>query len=413
MNSAPSRTLVLLRDALFVSLIAVMTVQGLRQWVGDRYLVPSGSMEPVLHGDPVQGDMVFVDKTAHAEDRHLHDIVVVEHAEQPGQQMVKRLAARGDVATECWIDIRQGDVWLGDNPQQLQRDQKDPLQSRGMRVSWAVATPTAMADSWLDLAACGKDSVLPPFASTVDEARSLLATRRTNRHSRSLPNGCIGTARAVDASCLDATGARSPVGADVNVTDCGVELDVTALAGELLGTIESRAGVLTFHWQPLTGHIGLWRDGIDIAVGRLHEVATPARVEFGLLDGRVFFWLEGEAAAWLVPLDPQWTATAPDQPPVPVRTLVHVGCVGKGTGLQWQRLRVFRDVFAWKEPIVGMPGQPRSWPRNVPPGHWFLLGDSPFDSRDSRQFGPVPAATFLGVPSAVLGPWPRLRWVQP
>ena len=34
----------LLRDALTVALVAVLTVQGLRRWYGDRYLVPTDSM---------------------------------------------------------------------------------------------------------------------------------------------------------------------------------------------------------------------------------------------------------------------------------------------------------------------------------------------------------------------------------
>jgi type IV secretory pathway protease TraF len=49
----------------------------------------------------------------------------------------------------------------------------------------------------------------------------------------------------------------------------------------------------------------------------------------------------------------------------------------------------------------------------VPTGRWFLLGDSSFDSHDSRQFGAVDTRLFLGTPCCVLGPWPRTRWVRP
>lgn len=411
MSGATRTKRAMLRDAPFVALLAVLTVQALRRHVGDRYLVPSGSMEPVLHGHPVQGDQVLVDKTANAAARRRGDIVVVAHPEQAGQQLVKRIAACGDVLGEAWIDIRQGDVWLGDDPQRLQREQKDPLAARARRVRWAVAEP-GTHDDHLELAAAGPGGRTPPLASTADEARSLLRAR-AGRRLRALPAGCIGAARPVDATFLDVTGARSPLGADVNVNDAGIELVVDALAGELLATIDCRAGVLTFHWQPTSGRVVLWRDGVDVDSAVVPVGTGAGRVEFGLLDDRVFFHVDGAPAPFVVGLAAAWTAPPPGSPPSPPRSVVHVGCVGKGAGLQWRRLTVFRDVHAWREPIVGPPGQPGSWPRNVPPGHWFLLGDSSFDSRDSRQFGAVSSATFLGVPWAVLGPWPRARWVTP
>ena len=49
------------RDALVVAVIAVLVVQAMRRWCGDRYAVPSDSMQPVLNGDDRHGDVVFVD----------------------------------------------------------------------------------------------------------------------------------------------------------------------------------------------------------------------------------------------------------------------------------------------------------------------------------------------------------------
>jgi hypothetical protein len=130
-------TWLLVLDALAVAAVAVLTFQCLRIGYGDRYLVPSGSMQPVLHGDPNDGDVVFVDKTARAESLRRHDLVVVQHPENLGQPLVKRIAACGDDPSSRWVDIRQGDVWLGDSPQRLLREQKDPLASRTQRVPWA------------------------------------------------------------------------------------------------------------------------------------------------------------------------------------------------------------------------------------------------------------------------------------
>ena len=85
--------------------------------------------------------------------------------------------------------------------------------------------------------------------------------------------------------------------------------------------------------------------------------------------------------------------------------------LGTDERLRLRRVQVFHDVFAWREPIVGKRGDVGQWPRFVPPGHWFLLGDSAFASSDSREFDAVSMATFLGVPRLVLGPWPRGRRV--
>jgi hypothetical protein len=407
----------LIADALLVAGIAVSTVQALRRWVGDRYVVPSDSMQPVLHGDPQHGDVVFVGKIAFAADRHRHDMVVVRHPDVAGQQLVKRIAARGDDTAACWIDIREGDIWLGANAQVLQREQKDPFAARSMRAAWAAwpASSPALA-SPLDLSAAtagAHELVLPPLREDLDAARALFGVaqrvqRRSDRSPGVLPAGCIGTARAVDASFVDVTGIRGRAGEDVGVLDCGMELDVAAPVDALLGTIDGRQQALTFCWRAPSGQVELWHDGVVIERAELpHRPAGAHRIEFGLLDDRVFFAVDGRRDTLLVFARPAPTSAERSDPP---RTHVHVGVVGT-TPLHLTRLQVFRDVFYWRERIAGFPGDRGQWPRFVPPGTWFLLGDNTFDSRDSRHFDAVPAASVLGVPMLILGPWPRARWM--
>lgn len=406
----------MVRDALVVAVLAVLVVQALRRWVGDRYMVPSDSMEPMLHGDERNGDVVFVDKLARAEDCRPGDLVVVQHPEKSGRQLVKRIAARGDdMPGGCWIDLRDGDVWIGDapDPRRHVRRQKDPLAARALQATWAAAP--GKSARLVDLAAAHEQGgfVLPPFSASATEARAAYgeAARRERWHTQHVvPSGCIGTARAVDASFVEATGERGRTGNDVGVHDCSLRLD---LAGpcEFLGTVDTPAQSITFHVDLATGRIALWCNGRQVA-----EHAGPAlqgahRVEFGWLDDRAWFAVDDRRdTLFVVPRAADWPSDPPPEP-IGTRTWLHVGAVG--AAMQFIAVAVLRDVYYEHEPIARLPGDPGSWPRLVPPGTWFLLGDNPFDSRDSRQFDARPVGDFIGRPRFVVGPWPRTRWLSP
>ncbi|MBL8723619.1 MAG: hypothetical protein JNK49_06200 [Planctomycetes bacterium] len=411
-----------LRDAVLVGALAVLTVQALRRHVGDQYPVPSGSMEPTLHGDPRHGDVVFVRKLARAADCRRHDLVVVAHPTEPGQQLVKRIAARGDDADACCIELRDGDVWLGPDPQHLQRERKDPLERR-LRVPWARLGDRGDAGRELfDLQATRAGAApgvleLPPLQSGPGEARSwFAAAARTARQAgpRAHPDGCLGTSQPVDAGFVMATGVRSAPRDQLPVRDCGMDLHCVALPNRLLATVDTHHGAFTFDWQPRTGQVALWHDDAEVATGRLPPVDQGAhRVEFGHLDDTLFVCVDGAPASlWLVPRQPQWTHQELPRSswPSPVRTHLHLAALGD-TPLRLQRLEVFRDLFAIRERNAGLPSTPGDWPRLLAPGQWFLLGDHALDSRDSRVFGPVSDTSFLGRPAAVLGPWPRQRWL--
>jgi hypothetical protein len=409
----------LARDAIAVAVIAVLTVQALRQWCGDRYLVDSGSMQPVLHGDPNAGDVVFVDKLASAEARRRHDLVVVEHPDKPGQQLVKRIAARGDDADACCIDIIKGDIWLGPDAHRLRREAKDPLLARSMRVRWA-SFHRGKESKLLDLrAAVVEDGVLrlPAVSSSAVDTRVIFSEKvRSQRRldpSRVVPTGFIGNEKPVDATYIDAMGARGAVGEDVGVTDCGMELEVLDPT-ELLCSIDANAEVLTFHWQPAVGCLELWRNGETVDATKLPATRQGAhRIEYGLLDDRAFFVVDGRAdAMFVVARRPDWLPGIEPGSSWGPRCFVHIGAVGDRP-LCITALHVFHDTFAWRERVAGLPGEPSAWPRTVEHGKWFLLGDSPFDSRDSRHFGAVPTSKFLGLPRLVLGPWPRCRRLCP
>ncbi len=408
----------MLRDALVVAAIAVVVVQVLRRCCGDRYVVPSDSMQPMLHGDEVHGDVVFVDKLASAADRRRHDLVVVEHPDKRGGQLVKRIAARGDdVEGGTWIDLRDGDVWLGD-PDRLQRECKDPIEAARMQVAWATLPADAVVGGHLQMDAARRDGaewILSPVALVADEVRTVFAPdagAERRRSGRVVPSGFVGTGRSVDASYVEVTGVRGGGGRDVGVRDCGMTVELAAPA-DLLCTIDARACALTFCLRLASGDVQLWCNGRNVATTSLAWRPTAScRVEFAFLDDRAYCLVDGRRdAMFIVPRDASW---AQDNEPGPAgpRTWLHFGAVGERPA-RIRGLRVFRDVFVWRERIAGLPDDPGQWPRSVPPGTWFLLGDNPFDSRDSRHFGPRSTSTFLGRPRFVLGPWPRGRWLDP
>jgi hypothetical protein len=331
---------------------------------------------------------------------------------------VKRIAACGDDRNELFINLVDGDVWLGPDAQRLQRVQKDPLAARGQRITWAEAPGTAASRGLLELGASARDAGAGPWslaaaASSLDECQRLFARDvRAARHGNggSIPAGCAGTRRAVDANYVDATGVRGTVGENTPVTDIGIDAEIAGSAVIVFAAVETRHEAFVFVWQPWNGRVVLWREGEEVAATAFAPARMPARVEFGLLDDRAFFCVAGDAQRLLVvPRRAEWNTSD-----APVRTYACIGCIDAGTGASFvvRSLRVFHDVYAWKGAIVGMPGQP-AWPQEVPAGHWFLLGDNAFDSHDSRQFGAVPTKLFLGSPRGVIGPWPRTRWVLP
>jgi len=424
----------LARDVLPVVVIALVVMQLLRRHVAERYVVPTGSMQPTLFGDPIRGDVVLVDKLAGAGSIRLHDLVVLDNPDAPGNHLVKRIAAVGDDPQACCIDLRDGDLWLGSDRQQVRRDVKDPLASASMRLPWFRWPGREPWGLQLQLdgeaIATGVPAALRIACrhATVDGLAAALAGVRNGRprgmEDNSFPPGCLASVRPVDASYLALDGSRGREGSGIVVNDFGCELAIAPgrAVRELVFGLEQRDGIRMFRWELATGLVEL-RQGTTVLQSR--QVAarmpgTPVRVAFGHLDGRDWFAVDG--TAWCIEHDP--LLAVPDEGPRPRPALrsrwfvAPLGLVADGSGavdplraVDCVQLEVFRDIHHFRERVPGMPGSDSGWPLLVPPGQLFLLGDNSFDSRDSRVHGPYPRSAFVGRPRAVIGPVERMRWL--
>lgn len=398
-----------IRDALPVALVALLVFQSLRTFVCERYLVPSDSMQPTLFGDPRRGDVVVVDKLSRACGLRVHDLVVVRNPADPDRLLVKRVAALGDDPQRCYVGLEQGDLWLGPDAQHVQRERKQPLASRDMRVTWFEYPPTRVVeplDHYLGPGDAWSDA--PVLAgSGAGDAELLASTTVAARRAgwpQLYPEGCLGTVRPVETTFVDAYGNRRRDG-EVVVSDCGVEIDLdgaTALDGVML-CLDQRPD--TYAWI-VRQDVRFYRNGEPVG-DPMRRPGGIDHIEFGFLDGSFFLVLGDQLIDWRQ-RPAEWVS--PDQPmarQMPKSLLFWRG-LGSGTAATVRHVRVFRDLWYG----LGRAYDQGSGPKFVPPGTVFLLGDNSFDSDDSRQHGAFSLRNFVGRPRLVLGPYPRFAWLD-
>jgi hypothetical protein len=417
-KGSPTRLLV--RDIAIVALVAWLSLQALRRFVADRYIVPSDSMQPTLYGSRESGDIVLVDKLVAASTLRRFDLAVFRSPEDPNSHLVKRVATLGADLQHCWLELRDGDLWLGPDANRLQRVTKDPVIDRDLRVTW-FEWPSRNRDP------VGQCLLLPrglqqgaaielPSLENVDEVRSSLTRHARNlrlRDGGTLGDRWLSTARAVDVSFLDVLGLRHREGGNVTVEDAGFDGTLELNGAEhVFAGIMLRPDDFTFHWRPSVGTVELLCNGEVKAHGTMPVItgAAKTRVEFGFLDGRLFFAIEGRAdSLWCEVLKAEWrSADTPTAQPLP-KNLLHLGAIGPRS-VRVARCSVFRDLHYFRERMIGVAMH--TYAIHVEPGTVYLLGDNSFDSRDSRQMGALPIRDFVGQPRCVIGPPARSRWLQ-
>ncbi len=430
-------------EVLAVAAIAVLTFQLLRSVWLERYRVTTGSMEPLLHGDATDGDMVVVDALAWrmgAKPRRFDlGVFAVPRAATGGDagpetapQLLKRIIAFGGE----WLQTRGGDLWIGDAPQNLARVVKDPLAMRDLRVPWSRWPREEGAP--FDLSAAGGDlGGLEPVVTSV----------AGSQHARWLP--VASSFEAVETALRNAPGSHA-LGGDGPLRPLGFvwtenEVDTRFLGrGGLQGRAQGAAVHdigLDIRFTPAFSEAG--RNGGIVCVHECHEqlctlrygvdgvavLTTPqggvtraqgphlvqgqeARLEFGYLDGRFFLLVYGTA---VLQVEQALAAPRPGGPPgdrgprgldQPRNRLLFAWAGTESASLH--EVVVFRDLFYYEDAVpFTLPA-----PVVVPDGHYWLFGDNSTNSRDSRTRGGFPSASLVGKPRAILGPGMKLRWLS-
>jgi signal peptidase I len=401
----------LLLDTAPVVAVGVVVFHLLTSHVADCYPVPSGSMEPTIHGDRDHGDLVLVDKTAYwwGIRPDIYDIVVVRAADENANFMVKRCLAIGPAE----LRISGGDLYkqgvdgmFGSLP-----IAKDPISHADMRVP-IFRHPNGPCEQTLEeflhlppqVRVAADGSIPLPGVKNADELVALLEpeVRRPNKGETAprIP-GFLTTNKSVDSSYLTPAGRRQWQGLNF-YPDIGIELDL-AISGQntsVLFVLEYHQRDYALLWD---GH-GKVRLIVSGRVIRTADVPLPVRsgsVAFGYLDGHLFL-VRGDQKLFHEPLPLDSNEDyRPGRP-----NGLHFGCAGGAVTIR--RVTVFHDIAVTS--VGGSHGIGQGsyiLERN----HMFLLGDNANDSSDSRgTLGGVPLDRLVGRPAVILAPSDRVRF---
>ncbi len=397
-----------------VGAVALLVFHLLRTWVAERYLVPTESMEPTLHGDRLRGDLVLVDKLglfrSHAvASLHRFDLVVVRDPDTPDGHLVKRLASAGDEE----LAIQDGDLFarpLGATSGFV-RIQKQPIDHGDMRVTFyeypregAVRPGEYLS---FDVVEGGTEIAVPFGAAQPEHLGEPYEQEQRRRAAGGTPAGwrppphALRTTTPIDVSFLDTDGRRIAVGRGFD-RDVGIEIGLAfhdAISGVCFALEHGeRMSCVTYARDGLAR----LRTGVEAVTEARGPALAGDHVDFafGYLDGRLFLVVDGQ----LVLLhDAIESGDEPDGWP---ENALHFAVGGDGAPARITRVRLFHDVVYRADAIAFAAPRYRVEPDSV-----FLLGDNSAYSVDSRRRGAFPVSVLAGRPLAVIGPTRRIRWL--
>lgn len=361
-----------------------------RSEVFDGYQVPSHSMEPTLHGHPLDGDKVLVfKKTFWLRDPERWDIAVFRRdgARHASQVFVKRIAGLPGETFE----LVDGDVYVDGHiarkPDDVERELLIPVwDSRGNEKSFAAAWDASGVGGpgWNKV---DGSFVIPPG-----------------------DGGVFEYARPITDSFVDDDGDWKP-GPNA-VGDLVLVLAVTPTSDEGTVVASLRRGGRAFdialpvgEGRPMISSLGT--DAVLDSVEPL-QPGRRYRLRVTHVDHRLRVTLDGQDL-YTFAYEPTPALDEPES-----GGSASFGIVGGGGRIH--RVRLLRDIYYTSDGEVAVDG-----PILIPNGptdreqRYFVLGDNSARSRDSRFWGgdvyqaTVSRKNLIGSPVAVFWPPARAR----
>ena len=374
--------------------LAVAVVFLLRWQVVQAFNIPTSSMAPTLHGSDVDPDFILVDKTAFRRREPLRWEILVfyppqELLKEDPSAFVKRCVGLGGE----WLDIRGGDVYADD------RLARRPLEVEDSMMVGVYDLGGDLRDvAERDLAVPGE---LPRavFGRTWRERTGGWALDGDRLEARPGEEGeaRLAFTRRVTNSYVDVDGRRMDRGSHgESVGDAEVRFRVTPGAeGSVVGAD------LTEGADRHCLRIG--RDKVVLRSGdlvRTHPAprgrpGRPMDVSFRNVDDRLTVRIDGRVVL-REELPPRAVVPVDAEP-------AGVELVTEGGPAVFSRVAILRDVHYMRY------GTDSGWPRKVPTGHLFMMGDNTASSNDSRMWGPVDENALIGSPFVVLYPLTRFK----
>jgi len=358
--------------------------------------VPSGSMEPTLHGDPTRGDELLVVKPWYRIwDPERFDLAVFErHGDDVKTEervAVKRVVALGGET----VRVDRGDLYIAEKNGAEKRLEKSRREFKELLVPLWIEPFDEMTSERLlaqddSGTTYGRDGIV--LMSATEESGLLQLASDAVRFD----DGWLDRRGVVHEGENAVKDVCFVLGFEPIDASVCIAFEFTSGGDQLRYLIVPRAPGHALEVTRTTVS-----DGAEFPDSTRFRQISPGKahdLEFWQIDGRVGFAVDGRVELDVVlPGGAKVVSAGYDVRDVSLR--VYHGSARITKFEAWRDLHWDSDdgTFGVREPF------------EVPEGTCFVLGDSSFQSVDSRHFGAVPLADLVGLPLLIVGPTGRRR----